>query len=79
MTLRDLERANSRSLRLRSLISLKGSELEHMLMLSINRKPYMESSMAESQLIVNDLERSKSRFAYVLIGWTSVQYTYRYQ
>ncbi len=32
-----------------------------MLLLTINRKPYMESQMTSSLLTLNDLERSKSR------------------
>ena len=46
LTLRDLERSKSRSLRFRSLISRKGAELGHMLLLNINlnltRKAYGE-------------------------------------
>ena len=43
LTLGDLERSNSRSLRSRSLISRKGDELGHMLLLlNINRKAYNE-------------------------------------
>ncbi len=41
----DIERSNSRSLRYRSFISFKGSELGHMLQLNINRKAYMGSLM----------------------------------
>ncbi len=62
---------NSRSLRI-----CKADELDHMLLLNINRKLYVWSPMAESHWIVNDIEGSNSRFAHVLNGWTSVQYTY---
>ena len=55
-----LERSNSRSLRYRSFISCKGPELGHMLLLNINRKPYMGSPIAPSHLILCHLERSKS-------------------
>ncbi len=41
LTLSDLERSISRSLRFKTLISRKGPELGHMLQLNINRKPYM--------------------------------------
>ena len=40
MTLSDLKRSKSRSLRLQSLISHRGAELDHMLLLTVNRKPY---------------------------------------
>ena len=61
LTLSDLERSNSRSLSFRSLISRKGAQVGPMLLLNINRKPYMESPMAPSHLTLSDLERSKSR------------------
>ena len=61
LTLSDLERSTLRSLRFRSLISLKGAELGHMLLLKINRKPYMGSPMTRSHLTLSDLERSMSR------------------
>ncbi len=48
LTLSDLERSKSRSLRFRSLISCKGAYLGSMLLLNINRKPYMDSPMALS-------------------------------
>ncbi len=50
-----------RSLKLWNLISRKGAGLGHMLLLSINRKAYMESPMTLSHLTLNDLERSISR------------------
>ena len=56
LTLSDLERLKSRCL-----ISCKGPELVHMLLLNINRKPYMGSPMTLSDLTLSDLERSKSR------------------
>ncbi len=63
LTLSNLERSNSRSLRFRSLIhvSCKGAELGHMLLLNINSKAYKESPMTLSHLTLSDLERSKSR------------------
>ncbi len=57
----NLERSKSRSPRFRSLISRKGAELGPMLLLNINRKPYMGRPMAPSHLTLSDLERSKSR------------------
>ncbi len=44
LTLSDLERSKSRSLRFRSLISRKWAMLGHMLLLNLNRKPYMGES-----------------------------------
>ena len=44
VTLCDLERLKSRSLRFQSLISRKGVELGHILLLNINRKPYEQSN-----------------------------------
>ncbi len=41
LTLCDLERSKSRSLRFRSIISCEGTEFGHMLLLNINRKAYM--------------------------------------
>ena len=61
LTLRDLERSNSRSPRYRTLISHKRAELRPMLLLIINRKPYMGSPIVPSHLTLRDLERSKSR------------------
>ncbi len=64
LTLSDLERSNPRSLiyTFQSLISCKGTELGHMLLLNINRKAYKESPMTSSRLTLSDLERSNSRF-----------------
>ena len=56
-TLGDLERSKSKSLRFQSLISRKGAELGPMLLLTINRKPYMASPMTSSILTLSDLER----------------------
>ncbi len=61
LTLRDPERSKSRSLRFQSLISSKGADLDPMLVLTINTKPYMASPMALSNLTLTDLEMSKSR------------------
>ncbi len=55
------ERSNSRSIRFQSVISRKGSKLGPMLLLTINRKPYIASPMTPSLLTLSDLERSKSR------------------
>ncbi len=56
LTLGDLERSISRSFRFRNLISRKGSELGHMLLLNINRKAYMGSQMTLSHLTLSDLK-----------------------
>ena len=61
LTLSDLERSKSRSLRFQRLISRKGAELGPMLLLTINRNPYMASPMALSNLTLTDIERSKFR------------------
>ncbi len=61
LTLSDLERSKSRSLRFQSLISRKGAELGPVLLLSIYRKPYVASLLTPSLLTSSDLERSKSR------------------
>ena len=61
LTLSDLERANSRSIRFQSVISRKGATLGPMLLLTINRKPCMASLMIPSLLTLGDLEMSKSR------------------
>ncbi len=61
LTLNELETSNSRSPRFCSLIFRKGAMLDHMLLLNIDRKPYMGSPMAPSHLALSDLERSNSR------------------
>ncbi len=61
LTLSDLEGSNSRSLTFQSLISCKGAELGHMLLLTIDRKAYKETPMASSHLTLSDLQRSNSR------------------
>ena len=62
LTLSDLETLKSRSLRFRSLISRKEAQLGPMLLLNINRKPYiMGNPMAPSRLTLSELERSNSR------------------
>ena len=60
LTLSDLERSTSRSLGFQCLISRKGAELGPMLLLIINRKPYMASPMT-SLLTLSVPGRSKSR------------------
>ena len=57
LTLSDLERSNSRSLRFQSFVSCKGAELGHMLLLNNNMKAYM----VWLHLKLSDLERSMSR------------------
>ncbi len=59
LTLIDVVRSNSRSFTFQSLISCKGAELGHMLLLNINRKAYKESPMTSSHKTLSDLERSK--------------------
>ena len=61
LTLSDLERSNSRSIRFQSVISREGAQLGHMLLLTINRKPYMASPITPSLLTLSDLERSKPK------------------
>ncbi len=61
LTLSDLKRSNSRSLRFRSLISCDGAELGHKLLLNINWKAYMVSPMTSSHMTLSDFERSNSR------------------
>ena len=61
LTLGDLKRSNSRSLRFRGLIFCEGAELGHKLLLNINRKAYMESPMTSSHMTLSDLERWNSR------------------
>ncbi len=61
LTLSDIERSKSRSSKFLRLICCKGAELGPMLLLNINRKPYMVSTMAPSHLTLSDLERLKSR------------------
>ncbi len=60
LTFNDLERLKSRLLGFQSLISLKRAELGPMLLLIIDRKPYMASLMTSSLLTFSDIERSKS-------------------
>ncbi len=42
-------------------LSRKAAQLGPMLLLNINRKPYMKNPIALSHLTLSDLERSKSR------------------
>ncbi len=65
-----LERSKSRSVRFQSLISGKGAWLGPMLVLTINRKPYIASPMALSNLTLTYLERSKSRsLRFSVVGY----------
>ena len=61
LTLSDLERSNPRSIRFQCVISHKGAKIGPILLLTINRKPYMASLKTPSLLTLSDLERSKSR------------------
>ena len=61
LTLSDLERSYSRSIRFQSGIPCKGAKLGPKLILTINRKPYMASPMTSSVLTLSDLERLNSR------------------
>ncbi len=61
LTLSNIERSKSKSLRLQSFISRKGAQLGHMLLLNTNGKPYMGSPIALSYLTFSDLEMSNSR------------------
>ncbi len=56
LTLSDLERSESRSLRCQSLIARKGAKLGSILLLTINRKPYRVSPMTPSYLTLSDLK-----------------------
>ena len=59
LILGDLERSISSSLRFqRLIISRKGAELGHMLLLNTNRKSYVGSPIPPSHLILSDLECS---------------------
>ena len=57
LTLSDIKRSKSKSLRSQSLISCKGGGLGHMLLLNINKKAYMGNLMTLSHLTLSDLER----------------------
>ncbi len=46
LTLSDLDRSKSKSLRCRSYVSCKGAELGHMLQLNINRQENIENPLA---------------------------------
>ncbi len=59
LTLSDLERSNSRSLRF-CLVSRKRAELGHRFLLNINRKPYMGSAMTLSHLTLFRLQNVAS-------------------
>ena len=50
-------------------LSPKGAELGHMLLLNVNGIPYMGSRIASTNLTLSDLERSKSfSLAYWIVG-----------
>ena len=61
-TLSDLERSSSKSLRFQSLISCKGAELSHILLLKINRKAYMGSPVTPSHLTLGGEIQDHSKF-----------------
>ncbi len=56
----DLERSNTKSLRVRSLAPRKGAELGHIVLLNVNRNPYMGSPMAPRHLTLSYLASSSS-------------------
>ncbi len=60
LTLSEVGKSKSRSLRLQSLISHRGVELGHMLLLTIIKKPCMGNPII-SHLTLSDPVRSKSR------------------
>ncbi len=62
LTLSDLARSNSRSLRFRSFISCEGAELGHKLLLNINRKAYMASPMTSSHMTLKGQIQGHSDF-----------------
>ncbi len=57
----DLERSMSRSFRFGRLISRKGADSGHVLLLNTNKKSHVESLTAPSHLTWSDLERLNSR------------------
>ncbi len=64
-----LERSMSRSLRFPRLISRKGDEVGHVVLLNTNRKSYIESPIAPSYLTLSDLvsqSQGHSNFEYVV-------------
>ncbi len=61
LTLSDLERSKSSSLGFQCPISRKGAELGPLLLLTINRKPYMANPMTSSLWTLSDPGSSKSR------------------
>ncbi len=60
MTLSDLERSNSKSLRFQILISRKSGASGHMLLLKTNRKSYMGNAKPPSHLTLSDLLKGQS-------------------
>ena len=79
LSLSDLERSKSRPLRFQSLISRKGAELGPILLLIINRKPYMASPMTSSLLTLSDLKGQRqvhSDFTLYLVKETSYALCY---
>ncbi len=58
---RELERSLSRSLGFQRLISRKGTELGHVLLLDANGKSHMESPIAPSNFTLGNLVRSQSK------------------
>ncbi len=57
LTLSEFERLKSRLPRFRTLISPKGAELDHMLLLNINRKPLWGNGVITNATITFELER----------------------
>ncbi len=67
LTLSDIEMSNSRSLGFWSLVFRKGAYLGPMLVLIINKKPYMESPMVPSHLILKGQSQGHSDFEALYI------------
>ncbi len=61
LTLSDSERSNCRSRNFLGLLSLKGTDSGHTLLLRTNKKSYLGSSTVYNILILSSLERSKSK------------------
>ena len=70
LTLSDLERLNSRSLRFPALLSYNGAELGHMLLLNINRKAYMGSPETLLHLTLKDQSQGHSDFEALYLSYT---------
>ncbi len=58
-------------------MSRKEAELDHMLLLNINRKAYMGSPMTLSHLTLTDVERSKSSWVGVRVELQSLRHCHQ--